>query len=92
LKAYLKRKNNIFVSQKTIIMAAVAGVTTKKNIKGQITHVTVDVRKHKGVVPIFNDMGLIPKTQFQIDRENGVTIEEARKQTHNFIDGLWKRK
>jgi hypothetical protein len=25
-------------------------------------------------------MGLIPKTQFQIDRENGVTIEKARKQ------------
>jgi hypothetical protein len=47
LKAYLKRKNNIFLLQKTIIMAAVAGVTTKKNIKGQITHVTVDVRKHK---------------------------------------------
>jgi hypothetical protein len=33
--------------QKIIIMAAVAGVTTKKNIKGQITHATEDVRKHK---------------------------------------------
>jgi hypothetical protein len=73
-------------------MAAIAGVTTKKNVKGQLTHVTVDVRKHKEVIPMFNEIGLLPKTDFQIRCEQGVSIEEAREQSHKFIAELWARK
>jgi hypothetical protein len=32
-------------------MAAIAGVTTKKNARGQIDQVNVDIRKHKEVIP-----------------------------------------
>jgi hypothetical protein len=73
-------------------MAAIAGVTTKKNLQGKLTHITVDVRKHKQVIPMFKEIGLISKTDFQIRCEQGVSIEEARKQTHSFIDELWSRK
>jgi hypothetical protein len=73
-------------------MAAIAGITIKKNIKGQLTHITVDVRKHKEIIPMFNEIGLIPKTDFQKRCEEGVSIEEARNQSHKFIDELWERK
>jgi hypothetical protein len=73
-------------------MAAIAGVTTKKNIKGQLTHVTVDVRKHKQVIPMFNEIGLIPKTPFQIDFENAISLEEFRAGMHKRIEELWKTK
>jgi hypothetical protein len=73
-------------------MAAIVGITTKKNVKGQLTHVTVDVRKHKNVIPMFNEIGLLPKTDFQKRCEEGVSIEEAIQQSYKFIDKLWKRK
>ncbi len=46
-------------------MAAIAGVATKRNTNGQLTHVTVDVGKHKEVIPIFSEIGLLDKTDFQ---------------------------
>ncbi len=60
-------------------MAAIAGITTKKNARGQITHVTVDVRKHKEVIPMFNEIGLMPKTKFQLECEKGHSAEETRE-------------
>jgi hypothetical protein len=61
-------------------MAAIAGVTTKKNTQGETTHVTVDVRKHKEVIPIFNKIGLIPKSKFQEEWEKGTPLEEVRQE------------
>jgi hypothetical protein len=72
-------------------MAAIAGVTTKKNIKGQLTHVTIDVRKHKQVIPMFNELGLVPKTDFQKRCEAGVSIEEARQHSLKHIRSIWKK-
>lgn len=60
-------------------MAIIAGVTTKKNARGQITHVTIDVRKHKEVIPMFNEIGIMPKTKFQIECEKGHSVEETRE-------------
>lgn len=73
-------------------MATIAGVTTKKNTRGQLTHVTVDVRKHKEVIPIFNEIGLLEKTDFQKRCEQGVSVENAIQQSYSFIEKLWKRK
>jgi hypothetical protein len=72
-------------------MAAIAGITTKKNVKGELTHITVDVRKHKNIIPMFNEMGLIPKTDFQKRCEEGVTVEEARQHSINHIRSIWKK-
>ncbi len=60
-------------------MAAIAGIKTKKNTRGQITHITVDVRKHKEVIPMFNEIGLLPKTNFQEQCEKGHTADETRE-------------
>jgi hypothetical protein len=72
-------------------MAAVAGITTKKNIKGQITHVTVDVKKHSAMIPMFNELGLLPKTKFQKERENGITVNELKDSLLEQIDELWSK-
>jgi hypothetical protein len=82
----------LYLSYKLISMAAIAGISTKKNIKGELTHITVDVRKHKEVIPMFNEIGLLPKSDFQKRCEEGVSIEEARKQSLKFIDELWNKK
>jgi hypothetical protein len=72
-------------------MAAIAGITTKKNVKGELTHITVDVRKHKEVIPMFNEIGLLPKTDFQKRCEQGVTVDEARQHSINHIRSIWKK-
>jgi hypothetical protein len=72
-------------------MAAIAGITTKKNTKGQLTHITVDVKKHAAIIPMFNELGLLPKTAFQKERENGITLEEFRSNMHKRIDDLWSK-
>jgi hypothetical protein len=73
-------------------MAAVAGITTKKNTCGQITHVTVDVRKHKEVIPMFNKMGLVPKTAFQKECEDAISVEEFRTRVHKKLKTLRQNK
>jgi hypothetical protein len=72
-------------------MAAIAGITIKKNIKGQLTHVTVDVKKHAAVIPMFKELGLLPKTTFQKERENGITVKELKDTLLEQIDELWSK-
>ncbi len=73
-------------------MSAISGITTKKNARGKITHVTVDVRKHKEVIPMFNEIGLIPKTKFQEQCEKGTPLEEARQELLAHVRSFpWKK-
>ena len=73
-------------------MIRVGGITTKKNAKGDITHVTIDVRKHGETLPVLKEMGLIEKSQFDIDFENGMTLEEFRQKAHEHVNSLpWKK-
>ena len=73
-------------------MAKIAGITTKKNTKGQVTHVTIDVKKHKDKIPMLTEIGVLPKTDFQKQWEDGLTVEEARQQSINFLKSLpWKK-
>ena len=74
-------------------MAQVAGITTNKNTKGELTHVTIDVKKHKdAIAPLLEQLGITTKTQFQIDRERGITIEEARALSIPHLKSLnWKK-
>ncbi len=73
-------------------MPRIAGITTKKNVKGKITHVTIDVEKYRqAIIPVLNQLGLIEKTEFQRECENGHTIEESRKRVHAKIDTLWEK-
>jgi hypothetical protein len=74
-------------------MARIAGLVAKKNIKGELTHITIDVKKHKdAIAPFLEQMGVSTKTAFQIDREKGVNLDEFRKRMHKHIDNLpWKK-
>ena len=72
-------------------MAAIAGVTTKKNAKGQLTHVTVNVKKHTAVIPMFKELGLLSKTTFQKERENGITVNQLKDSLLEQIDELWSK-
>ena len=59
-------------------MPAISGVATKRTSKGKLTHITIDVRKHQQAIPVLKQLGLVPKTQFDIDCENGETLEESK--------------
>jgi hypothetical protein len=73
------------LKQKTQAMAAIAGIKTTKNSNGQLTHITIDLRKHKKAIPVLNEIGLLEKTKFQKERENGLTVEEFRQAMHEKI-------
>ncbi len=73
-------------------MPRIAGVATQKNTKGEITHITIDVKKHKEfVAPMLAQLGVKEKTKFEKDWERGISIEEARKRSLNFIDKMFKK-
>lgn len=73
-------------------MAHVAGVTTKKNIKGEITHVTINVKKHKGVItPLLEEMGVLTKMTFEERFEKAYTVEQAKQMTLKHLRSIWKK-
>ena len=74
-------------------MAQVAGIVTKKNTKGEITHVTVGIKKHKEkFLPIFTEMGVIKKTKFQERCEGALSVEEFKESMIKFVKDLpWKK-
>ena len=73
-------------------MPRIAGIATKKDLKGNITHVTINVKKHKeSIMPLLHQLGVIEKTKFQLECEEGSTIEETWSRLHNKIDSLWSK-
>ena len=73
-------------------MPRIAGVATQKNTKGEITHLTIDVKKHKDIVaPLLEQLGVKTKSKFEEDWEGGITLEEARTNLHRRIKELWKK-
>ena len=69
-------------------MAKIAGVTQKKNAKGEVTAVLIDLKKHG---PALKKIGLIEKTQFEIDFENAQPIDEAFDEILQSVTNLWKK-
>jgi len=79
-----------FVKIKT--MAQIAGITTKKNIRGEVTHVTIDIKKHKDKIPMLTEIGVLQKTKFQERCEGAHTVEEARVLSKEYFKNLpWKK-
>jgi hypothetical protein len=73
-------------------MPRIAGVATQKNTKGEITHLTIDVKKHKEfVAPLLAQLRVKEKTKFEKDWERGITPEELRQNLHKRIKELWKK-
>ena len=73
-------------------MAEIAGITTQKNLAGKITHVTIDVKQHEDkITPLLYELGVLEKTAFQLECENGITPEELREHLLKTVHGLWKK-
>jgi hypothetical protein len=75
-------------------MVQLAGISTKQNAKGEITHVTTDVEKHKELItPLLKQLGITQKTKFQEEIESGEwhTVEEARALSLKYVDELWSK-
>lgn len=75
-------------------MARIAGVTTQKDTKGNLTHVTINLKKHKEVLPMLQQMGVIEKSELQkmLDSDKWISVEESRKRTLEKIEKLpWKK-
>ena len=73
-------------------MPRIAGVATQKNTKGEITHLTIDVKKHKDIVaPLMEQLAVKATSKFEDDWERGITLEEARANLHGRITELWKK-
>ncbi|MFN0082489.1 MAG: hypothetical protein ACKVOM_08210 [Ferruginibacter sp.] len=73
-------------------MPRIAGVATQKNTKGKITHLTIDVKKHKEIVaPLLEQLGVKMKSKFEDDWQRGVSLEEVRKNLHKRMKELWKK-
>lgn len=73
-------------------MPRIAGVATQKNAKGEITHLTIDVKKHKEIVaPLLEQLGVKMKSKFEEDWERGVSLEEVRKNLHKRMKEIWKK-
>ena len=77
-------------------MAALAGVKTIKNLRGEVTHITIDVKKHKDKMGKLTEMGLVPKTKFMKEWDaaiaNGaMTPDELGVSLKNYVRELWKK-
>ena len=70
-------------------MAALAGVKTIKNLRGEVTHITIDVKKHKDKMGQLTEMGLMPKSKFMEEWDAAKTIEQSKKEMLKLIDELW---
>lgn len=75
-------------------MARVAGITTQKNTKGEITHVTINVKKHREAFgQILEEMGVLEKSDLQkkMESQKWHTREEAEVEIFKKLDKLWQK-
>ncbi len=75
-------------------MPRIAGVVTEKNAKGEITFVTINVKKHREtIMPVLEQMGVVEKSKLtqELENEEWLTVEKARKLSLKHIDELWKK-
>jgi hypothetical protein len=78
-------------------MPQVAGITTKKNTKGELTHVTINVKKHKEkITPILEELGVVKKSTFKQEWDDALangalTPDELGASLKKYINKLWAK-
>jgi len=73
-------------------MPRIAGVITEKNAKGEITFVTINVKKHrKTIMPVLEQMGVVKKSKFMQEFEKGVPVKAGFKTVKDHVNNLWKK-
>lgn len=73
-------------------MAKVAGIATKKNGSGEVTHVMISLKQHhEKFVPLLKEMGVVEKTQFEKECEQGVPAQEVFAELRNKVTRYWQK-
>jgi hypothetical protein len=73
-------------------MARIEGITTKKDSRKNLSLPIINIKKQPEAILPFMEMGLTEKAQFEKDCENGISVEDARRHTLEFIRNLpWKK-
>lgn len=73
-------------------MPHLSGLATKKNVQGETTQVTIDLKNHKKIIlPVLGQTDNVTKSKFMQERENCISISESRKEVHAKIQKLWKK-
>jgi hypothetical protein len=70
-------------------MAGVEGVITTRDANGNLDSVTIDVKKHKRAISALQEMGLLEKSQFEIDCETAISVDEAFEQVKTHVNKSW---
>ena len=74
------------------MMITLDGVDAKINEKGEITHLTLDVKKHKNIVaPLLEQLALSEKEQFEAKWKTGISPEQMKENLHKRIEKLWAK-
>jgi hypothetical protein len=73
-------------------MPKIAGVATKKNARGEVTHVIINLKQHgKAFNPILKEMGVIEKTQFEKEWEEAIPLEVVRQKLLTQVREEWNK-
>jgi hypothetical protein len=63
----------------------VPGIQTTHDAAGEPTQITINLKEHPEVIQPLKALGLLPKTQFDIEFEEGHTVDEFRQALHTAI-------
>lgn len=62
------------------VMARIAGITTEKDSKGNISKVTFDLKKHRAeIMPLLIKLGAVEEDDFEKEWKKAETISESLK-------------
>ena len=63
------------------MMKTAEGVSIQKNESGDFAYITIDLIKHKEALPALTALGLVQQSQFDVDFEKALSIDEAEQIT-----------
>jgi hypothetical protein len=73
-------------------MSRIAGIVTEKNAKGEITYVTINVKKHKAaIMPFLENVGVVEKTKFMQEFDKAISVKKGFGFIKKHIEDTWKK-
>ena len=76
-------------------MARIAGITFEKDTKGNKRFVRIDLKKYSSeITPFLEKVGAVEPDEFERRWAEGITIEEAKQRSRDFImnHDYWKQR
>ena len=71
-------------------MTKLAGISLRKNTEGHITHITIEVDKHKELMqPLLKQLGIDEETETEQKYSNALSLKESLQSTIELVDKLF---